>query len=164
MVPDGPAQGAGMSTEMSPSWVITDGVGHVLYAYDVGLSIDLNECERLIPSLKQREQVKHKRRAPGAYFDYESPPLRIRQEAAPVAIGPDLTFEFVDFIIHDFGAITVSFDVDLKGPMERLMELSHRLYDNAQLRAASLRQVKRLTTDLRGPSRNRAWRRPWRII
>lgn len=124
--------------------MLIEGVCHALYTYDVGLSIDLAECERRIDTLKQREAVKHKRRAPEAYLDPASRPLRVPGEGAPIAVGRFQTLPYLDLVVHDFGAVTVVYGIDLCGPFEALQELSQLLYENDALRAASLREIERL--------------------
>jgi hypothetical protein len=121
-----------------------EGVCHALYAYDVGLSIDLAECERLIDTLKQREPVKHKHRAPEAYLDPASRPLRVPREASPIVVGRHQTQPLFDMVVHDFGAVTVNFGIDIVGPFGALQELGQLLYENDALRAASLKEIERL--------------------
>lgn len=121
-----------------------EGVCHVLYAYDVGLSVDLADCEGRIDTLKHRESVKHKRRAPEAYLDPATRPLRVPGEVAPIEVGRHRTLPFIDLVIHDFGAVTVIFGIDIGGPFAALQELAQLLYENDALRAASLKEIERL--------------------
>jgi hypothetical protein len=39
------------------------GMCYVLFAYDIGLSINLDEAERHITAIKQRSRIRHNRRA-----------------------------------------------------------------------------------------------------
>lgn len=59
---------------------VTKGTCYALFAYDIGLSINLDEAERHITAIKQRSRIRHKRRAP-QYFDYRPAPLRVTQES-----------------------------------------------------------------------------------
>ena len=43
---------------------VSSGTCYVLFTYDIGLSINLNEAERHITAIKQRSRIRHKRRAP----------------------------------------------------------------------------------------------------
>ena len=52
---------------------IATGTCYVLFAYDIAPAIDLDEAERHIVALKQREALQHRRRAP-KYFEYRPPP------------------------------------------------------------------------------------------
>jgi len=131
------------------SLAITIGVCHVLYTYDLGLAIDLNECDRRVTSLKQRERIKHERRAPQSYFEYESPPLRIIREAPPLTIGQASSSNSVDLLIHDFGAITVVYGFPIQGPLYRLVELSSAFYDHEALRRASRAEAEGLLESIR---------------
>ena len=54
------------------------GTCYAVFAYDVGLSIVLEECERRITALTQRATIRHKHRAPD-YFEYRPAPLRVSQ-------------------------------------------------------------------------------------
>ncbi len=138
-----------MQPPPSESVRITDGVCHVLYTFDVGLSIDLKECERRVTALKQREMVKHKKRAPMAFQGHDSPPLRITQECEPVPVGARSTLGVLDLIIHDFGAVTVSFSIEIKGPLMDLLALGQQLYEHEELRRASRHQVGQLIDAIR---------------
>ena len=57
---------------------IERGTCWVLFAHDIGMSIDLNEAERRITDDKHRKTMRHKRRAP-QYFEYHPAPLRVMQ-------------------------------------------------------------------------------------
>ena len=43
---------------------VSSGTCYVLFTYDIGLSINLNEAERHITAIKQRRRIRHQRRAP----------------------------------------------------------------------------------------------------
>src|SRR5439155_2801488 len=73
----------------SPS--VRSGTCHSIFVYDAAFSIDLNEAERRITSFKQREKIRHKRRAP-KYFEYSPAPLKVSQEPG------------VELVLYDFGA------------------------------------------------------------
>ena len=137
-----------MASAIPESLVVRDGVCHALYSYDVGLSIDLAACDRRIPSLKQQERVKDKRRAPESYFEQESPPLRMTLKTSAIPIHGISTPITIDLVIHDFGAVTVIFGFPIEGPLSKILELSHLLYDNEALRSASLQQLERLVEDI----------------
>src|SRR5207244_6113078 len=89
-----------------PAVAIQEGICYALFAYEVGLSINLDDAERRITTLKERARIRHKRRAP-SYFEYTPPPLRVTQEADPVALGPFTTMPAVALLPCDFGTLRV---------------------------------------------------------
>src|SRR5262247_1838381 len=82
---------------------IAEGTCYLLFAYDIARAIDLDQAERYIVAMKQREALKHRRRAP-KYFEYHSPPLRVIQDAQPITIGNYCSGASVDLVLYDFGA------------------------------------------------------------
>lgn len=126
---------------MPDSLIVRDGTCHVLFAHDVGLAINLDECERRITTLKQRERIRHKRRAPNRYFEYQQPPLRLTRDVSPVSVGGHASTAAIDLFIHDFGGVTVVFSFPLSGPLSGLLELSDALYENLSLREHARRMV-----------------------
>src|SRR3990172_12317402 len=63
----------------------TKGTCYLLFAYDVGWSIDLGAAEKSISAFKERSSIKHKPRAP-QYLQFQPPPLRVLQEAPPLSL------------------------------------------------------------------------------
>ncbi|MGD8451838.1 MAG: hypothetical protein PVJ57_08470 [Phycisphaerae bacterium] len=126
------------------------GTCFALFAYDVGLAIDLDEAQRRITALAQRASICHKRRAP-RYFEYQPPPLRVTQTVEPVRICGFETAATVDSVIYDFGAVSVTYTIPLTVPLADLAGLSDELYDNEALLAASRRGVAALL-DTIGPA------------
>lgn len=130
--------------EDSPSVIrVVDGVCHVLFAHDIGLAINLNEAERRITDVKQRETIRHKRRMP-RYFEYDPPPLRVTQDILPLVLGDFQTAPVVDMMIYDFGAVSVTYTIPLSGPIFGLLALSDVLYDNMALLADARSRVEHL--------------------
>ena len=123
---------------------IERGTCYALFAYDVGFSIDLDEAQRRITSMKQRESIHHKRRTP-PYFDYQPAPLRVTQSIEPVQVGRHTTTATVDSVIYDFGAVSVMYSIPLKGSLSDLLALSHELWDHPQLWTVSRRVVEELS-------------------
>lgn len=127
--------------------VIEQGICHVLFAFDVGFAIDINEAERRVTETKQRESMRHRRRAPD-YFAHATPPLRVTLTAPPVEVGSHQTEPGMDIVLYDFGAVSVTFRIVLSGPLSRLQGLAQTLYDHAPLRDAAFEAVTRLTQTL----------------
>jgi len=105
----------------------------VTFAFEIGHSIDLDRCERLLTETV-RQNIRPGRRAP-AYFSYRPAPLRLTQEGGGMAIdGRACTT--VNLVLYDFGAASVGFAFPLAGArLEDLVCLSSRLYGNAELQA-----------------------------
>lgn len=122
---------------------IERGTCFAVFAYDVGLSIDLAAARRRIADIRPREAIQHKARAP-YYFQYQPPPLHFTETVEPVQVGPLTTTASVDAVIFDFGGISVEYSIPLAGPLSDLLALGDALYDHPQLRAASRRVVDRL--------------------
>lgn len=123
--------------------MIRDGRCHALFSYDLGMSVDLDQCDRLITAVKHREALRHKRRAP-TYFEYRPLPLRIEQGGQTFDIGGFRTLATVDVVLYDFGAVSVIYNLSLNGPLSGLLALSHELYDNEFLLADSRGRVQEL--------------------
>src|SRR5207249_11933857 len=90
-----------------------EGICYALFAYDAGLAIDLDESERRITAMKQRASIRHKHRAP-KYFDYRPAPLRVTQEGTPITLGSFRTMPYVDAVLYDFGAVSVTYQIPLQ--------------------------------------------------
>jgi len=123
--------------------VVEEGVCYALFAYDAGLAINLDESERRITALTQRAAIRHKRRAP-RYFEYRPAPLRVTQEREPLAVGAFRTTPSVEAVLYDFGAVSVTYQVPLAGPLAHLITLAEELYESAVLLADSRRWVEHL--------------------
>src|SRR5205809_1197267 len=119
------------------------GVCYALFAYDAGLAINLDESERRITALTQRAAIRHKRRAP-RYFEYRPAPLRVTQEREVLAVGAFRTAPSVDAVLYDFGAVSVTYQIPLVGPLPPLITLAEELYERDVLRADSRRWVESL--------------------
>jgi len=148
--------GAGQQQSSATETVFVErGTCYVLFAYDVGFSIDLADAERRITAAtaRQRARMRHKRRAPH-YCEYDPPPLRVTRTVEPVAVGEQQTGPTVDAVIYDFGAISVTYTIPLRGPLSGLLKLSDELWDHPRLEAASRRVVEDLLATI-GPAVNR---------
>jgi hypothetical protein len=83
---------------------IKRGVCYALFAYDVALSIKLDEAERQISVITQRDSIKHKHAAL-TYFEYRPAPVRVTQSADPLSLGNYCSSTSVDLVLYDFGAV-----------------------------------------------------------
>ncbi len=112
--------------------VIERGTCHVLFAYDVGFSVDLADAERRIAALTQRGSFRKSPRAP-RFFEYQPAPLRVTQRITPVPIGAFETAATADIVIYDFGAVCVAYAIPLTGGLTELRALGAALFDHVQL-------------------------------
>lgn len=130
---EGTAQAGATPVCSPPGHVqIARGTCHILFAYDVGQAIDLEDAERRIAALTQREAVRRKRRAP-RFFEYQPPPLRVTQTVQPLTIGERSSLNTADAVIYDFGAISVAFSIPLSGSLADVLALSGAIWDQTQL-------------------------------
>jgi hypothetical protein len=137
-----------MDAPPKPALSIAEGTCYLLFAYDMARAIDLDEVEPYVVAMKQREALKHKRRAP-KYFEYHPPPLRVTQDADPIAIGNFRTNTNVDLVLYDFGAVSVVYTIALMGPFSELLTLSNDVYDAVYLLVDSRKHVEQLLAMIR---------------
>jgi hypothetical protein len=137
-----------------PSFEIKSGTCSVLYAFDVAQAVDLDAAARLIRERTERERMRHQRRAP-RYFEYRPPPLRLSQPIESIELAPGFrTQPSIDLIIYEFGAVAVTFSIDLRGGHEGLAVLSDRLTENEPLLLEATHRVSALIDAIRGAAVN----------
>jgi hypothetical protein len=129
---------------------ITKGTCFALFAYDIGLSINLGDAERRILAGTERGRLRHKTRAP-QYFEYRPAPLRLVQEGNVFEISQYQASPTVEVMVYDFGAVTITYRFPLDGPFTRLLDLSESLYENDRLLTESRGRVDQLIHAL-GPA------------
>jgi hypothetical protein len=119
-----------------------------LFAYDIALAINLNDAERLLTGVKQREAIQPDRRMPRS-VQYQPAPLRIVQATGPIPIAGFQTARNVDVAMYDFGAVSIMYRIPLRGPLADLLALGDELYANPELLADSRRRIDELMMTLR---------------
>ncbi len=122
---------------------ITKGTCFALFAYDIGLAINLTEAEQRIIEGTERSHLRHKTRAP-QYFEYRPAPLRLVQEGSVFSISHYQASPTVEVMVYDFGAVTITYRFPINGPFHQLLELSESLYENERLLTESRIRVERL--------------------
>ncbi len=131
---------------------IQRGEVQVLFAYDVGLSIDLPSTRQQITDMARLAQsdqlaepaaIQHKGHAP-RYFQFDPLPLRVTQKRGAIEIGGHATKAAVELVLYDFGGVSVSYDIPFQGTLEELLELSCELSASTALREDSLERVQQL--------------------
>ncbi len=127
---------------------IGKGLCYALFAYDIGLSIDLDKADRRITTSTERGGIKPKRRTPH-YFEFQPVPLRVTQETPSLTIGSFTSSPSVEVMLYDFGALSVTYKIPLEGPFDALLALSEELYENAQLLSDSRSRVEQLLESIR---------------
>ena len=130
------------------------GVCYVMFAFELGLSVRLDAAAQRLKQDVERTKFRRNRRAP-KYFDYDPPPLRILQHGQQINVGKFFTKPQAEITLFDFGGCSVSYQIDISGPMSHLIELGEVLYDNAFLLEDARERVRQLMTEL-GDSISRA--------
>jgi hypothetical protein len=127
--------------------IVAQGRCFPLFAFEVAQAIDLDAAERRLLSGAERQTIKHKRRAP-ASFEYRPAPLRVNRDGVAHALGEHRTTQGVDVVLYDFGAVSVSYEISIAGPLTALPALAEELWGNERLLADSRRQVEELLSVL----------------
>ena len=126
---------------------ITKGTCFALFAYDIGLSINLTNAEQRILAGTERSHLRHRTRAP-QYFEYRPAPLRLVQEGNVFSISHYQASPMVEVMVYDFGAVTITYRFPISGPFAQLLELSESLYENERLLTESRIRVEQLVQAL----------------
>jgi len=128
---------------------IEQGEVQLFFAYDVGLSIDLQRAQQRITDQTERPTIRHKGHAPH-YFQFDPPPLRVTQDIGPHDFGRFRTRPAVELLVYDFGGVSVCYDLPFEGSLEELVELSIELSATTVLREDSLERVQHLLAVIQG--------------
>ena len=116
-------------TRIDVPLVFEKAVCYVIYAFDVGLEIDIDRCARLIASEKMNGQLRANRRYP-RFFDYHPAPLRVTQEISALTVGAFSSQSAVDVTLYDFGGVAVTYAIPFQGPADRAQQLSNTLNES----------------------------------
>ncbi len=127
--------------------VLRKGRCYLMFAFELGLSVDLDAAARSIKEGVERTRFRRNRKSP-KYFDYDPPPLRISQSGVQINVGKFFTKPQAELTLFDFGACSVSYEIDIAGPIGHLIELSEVLYDNASLLGDARERVQQLVDQL----------------
>src|SRR5258705_4549823 len=127
----------------SADMVIAQGKCHAFFAYEVAQAIDLDAAEHRLLAGAERQAIKHKRRAP-ASFEYRPAPLRVTRAGGSHTLGTYQAAPTEELVLYDFGAVSVSYEIPIEGPLESLPALAEELWGNEGLLADSRRQVEAL--------------------
>ncbi|MBK8180056.1 MAG: hypothetical protein IPK67_14475 [Planctomycetes bacterium] len=116
---------------------------HVIHAFDVGLSVDLERAKQSITDLTELAEIKHKGHAP-SYFQFDPKPLRVTQRSAGLACGSAKSSPEVDLVIYDFGGVSVLHELSFSGTLEELIALSCALAGSPTFREDARQRVAKL--------------------
>jgi len=116
---------------------IPEGEAHLLFAFDIGLAIDLDHAERLLTpsgSVEGRESIGGTQRTP-EYFEFRPAPLRVARHQPGLTVAGRAMDPRVECVLYDFGAVSLSYRLPIDGPLEGLVDLADELYENPTLLA-----------------------------
>ncbi|MBK7645389.1 MAG: hypothetical protein IPJ19_20520 [Planctomycetes bacterium] len=130
---------------MSGALRIEQGKLFVVFAYDVGLSIDLEAAQRAIHDLATLASIRHKGAAPD-FFQFDPLPLRVTLPIPPIAIGGFTSTASAELVAYDFGGISVVYELPIAGGIEGQIELACTLERSAVFREDSRARVEHLMT------------------
>lgn len=101
--------------------------GHLigLFSFDIGYEIDLAKA-RALTDRGQTGELERRRAAP-ASLKYAAPPLRVPLGTHSVQLGDRAVAADTSVTIHDFGALTVAFQMPLSADVDTLPGLSASL-------------------------------------
>ena len=123
--------------------VILEGEAHLLFAFDVGLAIDLDEAERLlapIGGLEGRESIGTAQRTP-EYFEFRPAPLRVARVSQGLKVAGRTLDDRIECVMYDFGAVSLSYRLPIDGPLEGLVALADELYESPALLTHARREA-----------------------
>lgn len=135
-------------TSVEPNFKIVKGQCYALFAFDVGMSIDLDTCDRILAEESKRGGLRHRRKAP-PYFEYRPLPVRITRRVQSFPIAQFRSEAQVEVTLFDFGAAQLIYSIPFSGSLEDLLELSLALYDNPLLLSDSRQQVEEVVQIVR---------------
>jgi hypothetical protein len=125
------------------------GTCYVMFAFELGMSVNLDKAaESIKEGGVERTRFRRNRRSP-KYFDYDPPPLRISQGCQQLNVAKFFTKPQAELTVFDFGACSVTYAVDISGPVSHLIELSEVLCDNAALLADARERVRQFVDQAR---------------
>lgn len=126
------------------------GTCYVMFAFELGLSINLDKAAQMVKEGGvERTRFRRNRKSP-KYFDYDPPPLRVSQGCQQLNVAKFFTKPQAELTVFDFGACSVTYAIDIVGPVGHLIELSEVVYDNAALLADARERVTQFMEQIEG--------------
>lgn len=136
---------------------ILEGEAHLLFAFDIGLAIELDEAERLLTpagGVEGRETIGTTQRTP-EYFEFRPAPLRVARNVPGLTVAGREIDQRAECVLYDFGAVSLSYRLPISGPLEGLVALADELYENPNLIAHARQLAESIAAAV-----NKAVRRP----
>ncbi|MGQ0615279.1 MAG: hypothetical protein ACT4PV_16225 [Planctomycetaceae bacterium] len=131
---------------------------HVLFAFDVGQSIDFATCRERVGGAVRPTDLARRSGAPTG-FRLDAAPLRVAWDAGPFPVGAFRSDGRVELELHEFGAVSVAYAIAVEGSLAGLVELSCAISEETTLRADAEKQVDRLLAEA-GNAIRHAFRAP----
>ena len=75
------------------------GTARLLFAYDIGLWVDLDRCEKSLAGADRDAGIRHARRAP-ADIRFDAPPVRLQQEGEAHSLRGGRTLPAVEMLVE----------------------------------------------------------------
>ncbi|MGQ0702956.1 MAG: hypothetical protein ACT4PM_07485 [Gemmatimonadales bacterium] len=129
-------------------FLVTRGACHPLYVFEVGFAIDLDRAAQQVAA--SRAVPRHRER-PSGPFEYRPAPLRVTQDLGDSSIHPLALGPAVEFVLYDFGAISLRYTLPLPERPAEILDLSVALRGHGPLLADARERVRKLIGDL-GPA------------
>ncbi|MFG0259973.1 MAG: hypothetical protein ACF8LK_06425 [Phycisphaerales bacterium JB041] len=117
------------------------GVCHVCFAYDIGLSVDLDAAAALLRDAHERRQLPLQRRRGAPWLGYQPAPLRVTLRPGTIGLAGHATDAEVECTVFDFGGVSVRYRIPIDCALDRLPALSDTLYENQVLLDDSRQRV-----------------------
>jgi hypothetical protein len=131
---------------------VVRGTARLLFAFDIGLWVDLDRCEKSLAGAGRADGIRHAHRAP-ADIRFEAPPVRLLQEGEARPLRAGRTLPAVEMLVYEFGAVSVAYNVPLDGDIASLVPLAtdseglRRLELDARERVAGVLDAIRAAVD-----------------
>lgn len=137
---------------MSEPRSVEGGTCHVFLAFEAALAIDLDAAERRVRGAGRAGLAASDRNVGGA--DIEPRPLRVTANCATAKATMFVSANTAQVTMFDFGAMSVRFDIPLRGDAAALPALARALVGNADFRQEG-RRVAEQVLEAIGPSATR---------
>lgn len=118
-----------------PPTLVRHGACHVLFAFDVGASVDLTRAREALHGADGRWRAADDRVMP-RYFLFEASPLRIVTGGAPPPAAGGAT-RGVAAVAYDFGAVSLRYEFPFDGALEEFGRRGEELLSDEDLRATA---------------------------
>lgn len=135
--------------------MVLRGECRVLFAFDIGLAIDVDRARAILSADGGQTRTLHEPRPPAKHLEFHAPPVRTSEGPPPRGEGP-LTIAGLavspdaDATLFDFGAVCLSYRIPFEGGIETLLALSVALNGHEGLHADAQRRIADLAASIGG--------------